>query len=95
MVSFDYFRLELQTQLGSATARGAIDILVNAGDLYRCVGKAHGSSDGMLLCCDAMQAEIMIGDTLVVEDHDGGGMTVRYQLPRPQIQNGPSQISYW
>jgi hypothetical protein len=95
MVSFDCFRQQLQSQLDAATVSGAIDVLVNAGDLYRSVDEAPGVIDGMLRCCDAMQAAIRIGDTLVVADHYGSGMTVCYQSPRDEIENEPFPNSIW
>jgi hypothetical protein len=33
-------------------------------------------------CCDAMQAEFKLGDTIVLDRANGAGMTVRYRLPR-------------
>jgi hypothetical protein len=33
-------------------------------------------------CCDAMQDEIRLGDTLLLDRSSGAGMTVRYLLPR-------------
>jgi hypothetical protein len=33
-------------------------------------------------CCDAMQAEMKTGDTLLIERANGARMTVRYLLPR-------------
>jgi hypothetical protein len=36
----------------------------------------------MPMCCDAMEAEIMPGDIILVEKSTGAGMTVRYYLPR-------------
>jgi hypothetical protein len=36
----------------------------------------------MSFCCDAMQAEMKPGDTLLIERANGAGMTVRYLLPR-------------
>ncbi len=32
--------------------------------------------------CDAMQAEIKPGDTMILDRTNGAGMTVRYLLPR-------------
>ena len=82
LVSADHFRQELLAQMGRATAHGAIDMLVNSGELYRSLGGYRGSTQGMPACCDAMQAEIKAGDTLLVEGTNGAGMTVRYLLPR-------------
>jgi UDP-N-acetylmuramyl pentapeptide synthase len=82
MVSVDHFRQELLAQMGRASARGAIDMLVNSGELHRSLGGNLGSAQGMPSCCEAMQAEIKPGDILLVEKANGAGMTVRYRLPR-------------
>jgi hypothetical protein len=50
--------------------------------LYRSLGGYPGSTHGMSFCCDAMQAEMKPGDTLLVERIHGARMTVRYRLPR-------------
>jgi hypothetical protein len=78
MVSTDHFRQELIAQFGRAAHAGRIDVLINAGELGRCIrGGAESPS-----CCDAMQAEIKPGDTLLLDRANGAGMTVRYLLPR-------------
>jgi UDP-N-acetylmuramyl pentapeptide synthase len=82
MVSVDHFRQELRAQMGRATARGAIDVLVNSGELHRSLGRYLGSAHGLPSCCEAMQADIKPGDVLLVENADGAGTTVRYLLPR-------------
>jgi hypothetical protein len=82
MVSIDHFRQELLAQMTRATKVGLIDVLINSGELYRSLGGYPGSIRGMPSCCDAMQAEIKPGDTLLVERTNGAGMTVRYLLPR-------------
>jgi hypothetical protein len=82
MVSTDHFRHELLAQLGRATTQGHFDVLVNSGELCRTI---PGGSSSSASCCDAMQAELKLGDTLLVERADGAGttgMTVRYLLPR-------------
>jgi hypothetical protein len=61
---------------------GCIDILINSGELYRSLGGYPGSLHGMPNCCDAMEAEMKSGDTMLLERSDGAGMTVRYLLPR-------------
>lgn len=68
--------------MGRATARGAIDMLVSSGELYRSLGGYPGSTHGLPSCCNAMQAEMKAGDILLVEGGNGAGMTVRYLLPR-------------
>lgn len=79
MVSSDHFRHELLAQLGRAAAIGRIDLLINSGELCRSVPSGPAWS---ALCCDAMEAEIKLGDVLLLERSDGAGMTVRYLLPR-------------
>jgi hypothetical protein len=82
MVSIDHFRQELSAQLRRAAAQNFADILINSGDLYRSIGGYPGSVHGMPVCCDAMEAEIMPGDIVLVAKSTGAGMTVRYYLPR-------------
>jgi hypothetical protein len=82
MVSTDHFRQELRTQMNRAAKGGLIDVLITSGDLYRSLGGYPGSTHGMPSCCDAMQAEMEPGDTLLIERTGGAGMTVRYMLPR-------------
>jgi hypothetical protein len=82
MVSVEYFRQELQAQMGRATKVGLLDVMISSGELYRSVGGYPGSMVGMPLCCDAMQAEMKSGDILLVARTNGAGMTVRYFLPR-------------
>jgi hypothetical protein len=36
----------------------------------------------MPLCCDAMEAEMKRGATIILDRASGAGMTVRYLLPR-------------
>lgn len=79
MVSTDHFRHELLAQLGRAAKHGHIDVLVNSEDLCRTIPRGSFSSAS---CCDAMQAEFKLGDTLVLDRSNGAGMTVRYLLPR-------------
>lgn len=81
MVSADHFRFELLAQMGRASSSGQIDILINSGELCRSLRTFTGSL-GLIACCDAMQAEMKPGDTLLVERVNGAGMTVRYLLPR-------------
>jgi hypothetical protein len=79
MVSTDHYRQELIAQFGRAAHDGRIDILINSGELCRSVRGGYGSNS----CCDAMQAEFKLGDTLLLDRTNGAGMTVRYLLPRP------------
>jgi hypothetical protein len=75
----DHFRQELLAQLGRAATRGRIDVLINSGELCRSI--TRGSS-GSASCCDAMQEEFRLGDTLLLDRTNGAGMTIRYRLPR-------------
>jgi hypothetical protein len=79
MVSTDHFRQELLAQLGRAATRGCIDILINSGELCRSTTR---DGSGLGSCCDAMQGEFKLGDTLLLDRTNGAGMTVRYLLPR-------------
>ena len=79
MVSTDHFRQELLAQLGRAATRGRMDILINSEELCRSTTR-DGSGPGS--CCDAMQGEFKLGDTLLLDRINGAGMTVRYLLPR-------------
>ena len=82
MVSTDHFRQELRAQMNRAAKGGLIDVLINSGELYRSLGGYPGSMHGMPSCCDAMQAEMKPGDTVLIERANSAGMTVRYLLPR-------------
>jgi hypothetical protein len=82
MVSINHFRQGLLAQTGRAAHGGRIDVLINSGELYRSLGGYPGSTHGMPSCCDAMQAEMKPGDTMLLDRSSGAGMTVRYLLPR-------------
>jgi hypothetical protein len=82
MVSTDHFRRGLLAQMVRATKSGQLDILINCGQLYRSLGGYPRSTHGMAFCCDAMQAEMKPGDTMILDRANGAGMTVRYLLPR-------------
>ena len=82
MVSIDHFRRGLLAQMDRAAVGGSINVLINSDDLYRSLGGYPGSLHGMPSCCDAMQAEMKLGDILVLDRTSGAGMTVRYLLPR-------------
>jgi hypothetical protein len=84
MVSIDYFRQGLLEQMDRAANGGRIDILITSGALYCSLGGYPGSTHGMPSCCDAMQAEMKCGDTMLLDRASGVGMTVRYLLPRAQ-----------
>jgi hypothetical protein len=78
MVSIDHFRQELIVQFGRAAHAGRIDVLINSGELCRSMRGGSQSNS----CCDAMQAEFKLGDTLLLDRSNGAGMTIRYLLPR-------------
>jgi hypothetical protein len=82
MVTVDHFRRGLLAQMDRAAHGGRIDVLINSAELYRSLGGYPGSTHGMPFCCDAMQAEMKLGDTLLLDRASGVGMTVRYLLPR-------------
>ena len=85
MVSTDHYRQELRAQLArAATAIGLI--FWSIGELCRSIAGGHS---GSVSCCAAMEAEFMPGDTLLLDQTNGAGMTVRYLLPR----TGGIQIS--
>jgi hypothetical protein len=79
MVSVDHFRLELLTQMAEAATRGQLDILINSEELCRSIrtGSSWSSS-----CCNAMETEMKLGDTLILGRADQAGMTILYLLPR-------------
>ena len=74
---------ELRAQFKKAAARRATSVVVTSGELYQLLGGYPGSTHGMPACCDAMRAEMKPGDILLVESN-GVGLTVCYQLTRPQ-----------
>jgi hypothetical protein len=79
MISTDHFRQELLAQFGRAATQGRIDILINSGELCRSISGGPRSAS----CCDAMQEEFRLGDTLLADRTNGAaGMSVRYRLPR-------------
>jgi hypothetical protein len=82
MVSIDHFRQGLLAQMDRAAHGGLIDVLINSGELHRSLGGYPGSTHGLPSCCDAMQAEMKLGDTMLLDRASGVGMTVRYLLPR-------------
>src|ERR1700722_9639563 len=82
MGSIDHFRQGLLAQMGRAAHGGRIDVLINSGELYRSLGGHPGSTHGMPSCCDAMEAKMKLGDTMLLDRTSEAGMTVRYLLPR-------------
>jgi hypothetical protein len=79
MVSTDHFRQELSAQLARAVQNGRLDLLISAGELCRSI-QYGGASQAS--CCEAMEAEMRTGDTLLLERDNGVEMIVRYLLPR-------------
>jgi hypothetical protein len=79
MVSTDHFRQELSAQLAGAVQNGRLDLLISASELCRSIQNGGASQ---AYCCDAMEAEMRIGDTLLLERDNGVEMIVRYLLPR-------------
>ena len=57
MVSMDHFRHELLAQLGRGAHDGAIDILINSGELSRSLSGEANPKSKMSDCCNAMQEE--------------------------------------
>jgi hypothetical protein len=83
MVTTDHFRRGLLAQMSRAANVGQATVLINSGELYRSLGGYPRSTHGMSFCCDAMEAEMRPGDTMVLDRASGVGMTVRFLLPRP------------
>jgi hypothetical protein len=81
-MSPDKCRLELRMQLGSAAARGEINVLVNSGELLRAMGWSPGLEHWTPSCCEAMEDGQADGDILLLERALGAGMTILYRLPR-------------
>jgi hypothetical protein len=74
MVSIDYFGQELQTLSDRAASHGAVDILINGGELYR---PFRGSVTARDVCNKAMRADLKPGDAVLIEAGAGVWMTVR------------------
>jgi hypothetical protein len=68
--------------LARAAHHGRIDVLINSGELYHSLGGYPGSTHGMPFCRDAMEAEMKLGDVVLIERANGAGITIRYLLPR-------------
>jgi hypothetical protein len=83
MISVDHFKQDLRAQMDRAASHGAVDILINAGELCRTLRGGVASMDA---CSKAMRAELIPGDTVIIEAGGGVGMTVRYLLPRERPQ---------
>jgi|KBSMisStaDraftv2_1062788.scaffolds.fasta_scaffold4607869_1 hypothetical protein len=79
MVSTDHFAFELRSQLRTAAAQGATNILITSRELCKSVRTGTAFLDA---CCEAMQQELRSDDVVVKNIDSGDGMSVRYQLPR-------------
>ena len=79
MVSVDHFAYELRSQLRTAAAQGATNILINSRELCKSVRMGTSSLEA---CCEAMQQELRSDDIVVRDKNSGDGMSVRYHLPR-------------
>ena len=89
MVSTDHFRHEFRAQLARAATAGRIDLLVNSSELCRSI--ANGSSTAAS-CFEAMEAEFMPGDTLLLDRTNGAGMTVRYLFAANQPRSTHGRV---
>ena len=79
MVSVDHFAHELRSQLRTAAAQGATNILINSRELCKSVRMGTSFLEA---CCEAMQQELRSDDIVVRDKNSGDGMSVRYHLPR-------------
>ena len=82
MASYEHFAQELRTQMGRATTRGALDVMVCAGELFRSLPLGGHPDLEIGYCCDAMCDELSFGDIVLIPSGNGSGMTVRFMLPR-------------
>jgi hypothetical protein len=78
MVSIDHFSQELMSRLRAAGSKGG-SIVISSEELCQSI---RGGSRSTEACCAAMQAEVKPGDEILIQQHSGAGMTVRYRLPR-------------
>ena len=81
MVSYDYFRQEIQMQMHRAAGRGAKAVVINARDLHSSFGDFLGPKH-QPRCCDVMEGEMIEGDVVVADKSDADGLTIQYRLPR-------------
>jgi hypothetical protein len=84
MLFTERVRRELRLQMARATIAGHLNVLINCGELYRSLGGDPDSTHGVSACCDAIEAEMKLGDAMIIDRDFGVGMTVRYLLPRPK-----------
>jgi len=82
MASYEHFTQELRAQMRLATTRGAFDVMVCAGELFRSLPPGGRPDLEMGYCCDAMCDELGFGDIVLIPSNNGSGMTVRFILPR-------------
>ena len=84
MPTVEDFRRELRAQFRLAKTKGASYIEVNSGDLHRKLGGYPGQRHAMPSCCNVMNEEKGISDTVVSSPPKGRGasLTIRYKIPR-------------
>jgi hypothetical protein len=79
MVSYDHFRIALLSRLWTAASEGRTDVLINSVEF--CSSFRKGALN-VQSCCQAMKDEMKPGDVVEHERDSGGGLAIRYQLPR-------------
>jgi len=82
MVSTNDFRQKIRSRLELASAERRLDLTIECGELYRSIGSLPASSRGMIFCCNAMRAEMIIQDEVIFDDEKNSLLKVRYKLPR-------------
>ena len=84
MPTKDEFRQALSARFRDAAAKGAHQVLINAGELHRQLGGYPAVRHQMPSCCDAMYEAKRASDTIVKAPKKGKGasLTIRYALPR-------------
>jgi hypothetical protein len=85
MNSTDSYRKAMQGQMSRATHDGAASIDVNAFELNHSMGGFYGSAVWMDNCCEAINGEMRVGDTIIAKHGSALSLTVRYLLPRPAL----------
>ncbi len=78
------FRAALKSAFEEAERQNLSEIEIDAGELHRKVGGYPGPHHRMPSCCDAIRAEIRLGDLVVHSPPKGKGasLRVRFKLPR-------------
>jgi hypothetical protein len=57
----------------------------NAFELNHSMGGFYGSAVWMDNCCEAINGEMRVGDTIIAKHGSALSLTVRYLLPRPAL----------